>query len=71
MGKGKLRCNPDKKQNGYGNWCQYAEISNNKLICEMGYGDTSICKGNMHNCIKVKYRKLASRSDKQKIEDNG
>lgn len=66
MGKNKPRHNPDKPQNRYGNWCPYAEEHNDgSIICE---GDTKICKGNRHNCIKTKYHKLASRSNKQKIE---
>ena len=70
MEKRKPRHEPNKRQNRYGDWCQYAEISNDKLICEMGYGDTSICKGNRHNCVKTKYHELAARSDRQKINDN-
>lgn len=67
MGKEKPRHEPHKPQNKYGDWCQYAETSKGNLICERGYGDTSICKGNRHNCVKTKYHKLACRSDKQKL----
>ncbi len=68
MGKNKPRKYPDKKQNKYGDWCQYAEEHNGSIICEGGYGDTNICKGNRHNCIKVKYHQMATLSDKQKNE---
>lgn len=70
MSKNKPRHNPDKPQNKYGDWCSYAEEHNGKLYCECGYGDASVCKGNRHNCIKVTYKKLACRSDKQKNEDS-
>jgi len=58
----KIRKYPDKKQNNYseicpsyeGTWCHEEEghkvIGKNKLLCE----------GNKHNCIKQKYKKLAS-----------
>ena len=62
MGKDKPRHNPDKAQNNYGDWCQYAEEHEGKIYCEVGYGDTDSCKGNRHNCVKTKYHKLASQS---------
>jgi hypothetical protein len=65
MGKGKPRHNPDKKQNKYGSWCNYCDDYNGHLLCEQGE-DAKICKGNPHNCVKIKYHILASRSDKQK-----
>lgn len=66
--KRKTRHNPDKPQNNYGDWCQYAEEHNGHITCECGYGDTKICKGNRHNCVKTDYHKQAVLSDKQKIE---
>lgn len=67
----KPRHNPDKLQNKYGSKCQYAEDDGKgQISCENSFiADTSICKGNRHNCVKIKYKKLACRSDKQKIED--
>ena len=70
MKAGKPRHNPEKPQNKYGKICQYyEEYKNGSFACEIGYGDINICKGNGHNCVKIKYKKLACRSDKQKIED--
>lgn len=70
MGKNKPRHNPDKPQNQHGNWCQYAEQSQSgEIYCECGYGQGAVCKGNRHNCIKVKYRQAATRSDSQKNEE--
>lgn len=71
MGKNKQRHNLNKPQNQYGNWCSYAEkLKDGSLTCECGYGDANICKGDRHNCIKTKYHKLASMSDRQKNEMN-
>lgn len=70
MGKGKPRHNPDKKQNNYGSWCQYAELVGDKICCEGSYIYVDKCNSNPHNCIKNKYKNLASRSDKQKLEQN-
>ena len=39
-------------------------------VPHFGY-DTTKCKGNPHNCCKVKYQILASRSDKQKNDGVG
>lgn len=65
MSKGKPRHNPYKKQNNYGSICPYYETyDNGTSSCEALIGDTSICKGNRHNCIKVKYKKLAICSTK-------
>lgn len=71
MGRGKPRNNPDKKQNKYGNWCNACEEVNGKLYCEamQGTNDTKICKGNPHNCCKVKYHKEATKSDIRKINN--
>lgn len=63
---GKLRHNPDKPQNKYGSKCWYADEVNGKLVCEWSGKPKSseevmkICKGNMHNCCKLKYRRLAA-----------
>jgi len=72
MGKGDLRHNPDKRQNRQGRYCSYfEEHPNGFTCCENSFiADTAICKGNPHNCIKIKYKKLASRSDIQKTEDD-
>ena len=60
MSKGKPRHNPDKKQNKYGGFCSYYEVyPNGTACCEVLYGDAKICKGNPHNCVKCKYKKLA------------
>jgi len=71
MGKNKPRHNPDKKQNLIGDFCQWyefwqAEDKSKGGYCEGHFGDGKICKGNPHNCVKTKYSKLASMSDKQK-----
>ena len=69
MSKGKPRHNPDKPQNKIGCWCAYYEehegINGVFSCCERGW-DTTKCKGNPHNCVKVIYQTLASRSDVQK-----
>lgn len=67
MGKGKPRHHPEKRANQKGWWCQGCEEIDGKLYCEGGYGDTEICKGNPHNCIKTFYHAAASLSDKQKM----
>lgn len=61
MGKNKPRHNPNKQQNQYGDWCPYADEIKGKIYCEGGgtYEDTLTCKGNRHNCVKVKYKKFA------------
>lgn len=60
MGKGKPRHNPDKPQNKYGGFCQWFEkYEDGSSSCEALYGDAKVCKGNPHNCIKCKYKKLA------------
>lgn len=61
----KKRHNPDKPQNRMGDFCTYYEGHDNYHCCERGW-DATKCKGNPHNCIKVKYQILASRSDVQK-----
>ena len=67
MGKGKPRLYPDKPQNNYPTVCpRYEDHGNGVYYCEQGYvGAAKICKGNPHNCVKTKYRRLASRSNKQ------
>lgn len=78
MGKGKPRHNPDKPQNKIGAVCPWYEEfkdSSGEVIvknCEgwMSTKAAEICGGNPHNCIKVKYRYLAARSDKQKNNDD-
>ena len=40
------------------------------FYCEQGHvRDAYICKGNPHNCVKTKYHRAASRSNKQIIDD--
>lgn len=57
--KGKPRHNPEKYQNKIGAICKYSEDDGKGGIrCELG-DDIEICKGNPHNCCKVKYHKLA------------
>ena len=65
MGKGKPRHNSDKPQNLIGSQCAYYEWHNGHYWCERGW-DITKCNGNPHNCFKVKYQILASRSDVQK-----
>ena len=65
MSKGKPRHDPNKPQNRLGKFCSYYEGYNNFYWCELGW-DVTKCKGNPHNCVKVKYQILASRSDIQK-----
>ena len=58
MGKGKPRHNPEKEQNNRGGKCQHYEGT----WCHAPFNtdaDVSKCKGNPHNCIKVKYKRLA------------
>ena len=55
MGKNKPRHNPDKPQNKTGEHCWYYEGFNGQYWCERGW-DVSKCKGNPHNCTKVKYQ---------------
>lgn len=69
MGKGKPHHDLDKPQNKYGDWCQWAEeFDDGTIYCEGGFGDGKVCKGNRHNCVKTKHRRVASMSDKQKNE---
>ena len=66
MGKGKPRLYPDKPQNNYPLVCsRYEDHGNGVYYCEQDVGDARVCKGNPHNCVKTKYRRLASRSNKQ------
>jgi hypothetical protein len=50
----KPRHNPEKPQNKWGKHCPYGDGT-----CEMMVGDLSVCKGDRHNCVKQKYRRLA------------
>ena len=54
MSKGKPRHDPDKPQNKLGKFCSYYEGYNDTYWCEHGW-DVTKCKGNPHNCCKVKY----------------
>lgn len=67
MGKNKPRHNPDKPQNKYGDFCQrYEEYSYGGCYCVQGdSNDAKVCGGNLHNCIKTKFKRAASRSDAQ------
>ena len=67
MGKNRPRRYPNKPQNNKQNPCpRYEEYSNGNCYCEGGsVSDAYICKGNPHNCVKTKYHRAASRSDKQ------
>ena len=67
MSKGKVRWYPDKPQNNRQIPCpRYEEYFNGGCYCEQGdSNDAKICKGNPHNCVKTKYHRAASRSDKQ------
>ena len=62
MSKGKPRHNPDKPANKYGDRCPYyEEYTTGKVGCECKsfHGDSLECKGNRHNCVKVKYHQCA------------
>ena len=65
MSKGNPRHFPNKPANKKGNWCQHCEDINGELYC-MYHGDTSKCKGNPHNCIKVAYKQFASLKERYK-----
>ena len=70
MAKGKLRWYPDKPQNNYPIYCPRFENHGGNYYCEQGnVGDAKVCKGNIHNCVKTKYHRAASRSNKQIIDD--
>ena len=71
MSKGKARWYPDKPKNNRQMPCpRYEEYSNGCCYCEQGdSNDAKICKGNPHNCVKTKYHRAASRSDKQINDD--
>ena len=70
MGKGKPRWNPDKPQNNKSPRCpRYEEYNNGLCYCHGGHvKDAYTCKGNPHNCVKTKYHRAASRSNKQIID---
>ena len=63
----KNRWYPNKPQNNMPLICpRYEEYSNGSCYCHGGsVGDAEICNGNPHNCIKTKYHRAASRSNKQ------
>lgn len=67
MAKGKPRWYPNKPQNNRIIPCpRYEEYSDGNCYCEQGnVADAKICKGNPHNCVKTKYHRAASRSNKQ------
>lgn len=71
MGKGKPRWYPDKPQNKMPLICpRYEEHSGGIRYCEQGnINDAYICKGNPHNCVKTRYHRAASRSNKQINDD--
>lgn len=64
MGKGKPRHNPKKLQNRYGSKCSYYEVVMGESYCERlltNGNPTKICKGNRHNCCKVKFHDMAQK----------
>lgn len=69
MGKGKPRWYPKKYQNQLGNECEFLlDMGNGIKICEndgIKCTDINICKGDRHNCCKVKYHILASTNGKR------
>lgn len=69
MGKGKPRHDPKKPQNRYGSKCwNYEEVGGNsfcEMLCITNGNPTKICKGNRHNCCKVKYHDMAQKNGKQ------
>lgn len=71
MAKGKPRRYPNKPQNKKGSYCsRYEEYENGICYCEWGNMRAAyICKGNPHNCVKTKYHRAASRSNKQMIDN--
>lgn len=71
MAKGKPRWYPDKTQNNYPTYCpRFEDHGNGIYYCEQGnVRDAYVCKGNLHNCVKTKYHRAASRSNKQIIDD--
>ena len=71
MGKGKPRWYQDKPQNNMPLICpRFEDHGNGNYYCEQGnVGDAKICNGNPHNCVKTKYHRAASRSNKQIIDD--
>ena len=70
MGKLKQRWYPDKPQNKLGSRCpRFEQYSSGLVYCHGGYSaDARVCKGNPHNCVKTKYHRAASRSNKQIID---
>lgn len=75
----KQRHNPDKPQNKYGgdyDCPNYDKLHTGAEFCHQEVADIPwskveagklVCKGNMHNCIKMRYHWLASLSD-EKLE---
>ena len=77
MGKLKPRLYPEKRQNQYGGIC-CPDIDKRDFhtvwryhTCPYGENARCICKNNPHNCVKVKYHQLASRSDHMKNIGSG
>jgi hypothetical protein len=70
MSKGKPRWYPDKPQNNMSIPCtRFEDHGNGNYYCEQGTSDDAkTCKGNPHNCVKTKYHRAASRSNKQIID---
>ena len=76
MGKDKPRHNPDKPQNNYGGDYEcpnYDTYSDGREFCHDHFNiwwkhtnGELICKGNLHNCDKMKRKFLASLSDKER-----
>ena len=71
MAKGKPRWYPNKPQNTMQLYCpRFEEYKNGICYCHGGHvKDAYTCHGNPHNCVKTKYHKAASRSNKQIIDD--
>lgn len=71
MSKGKPRWYPAKPQNNMPLVCPRYESHGGTVYCEQGnVGDAQVCRGNPHNCVKTKYHRAASRSNKRIIHDN-
>ena len=69
MSKGKPRWYPNKPQNRYGKKCEYYEETDSGYgYCEALFtmkNPTVVCKGNPHNCCKVRYSEMARKNGKQ------
>lgn len=60
MAKGKPRHNPNKKANRMNPYCPCFESIGGKEYCSAYDPKKLKCDGNVHNCVKVKYHKLAA-----------